>query len=865
MDQTTVMKVQKSAAVTVSATVGTTDDPNTCTSEPGQFAWTLTPDDNAVTAPTSFAGAGGTSTIALNIKPGVMVPGNTYQASITGTFPTGQVLTDSTSIEVKSSKLAVSISQGSAMAVQRGTNVALRADVVDPDGGALEYQWATDNSDIGGATTTSFVVDSSSETAGTILSYKITVTRTQGAETVTAEAAIAIQLLAVPVPDVTVQSSNTLAEFPSSEYLALYSQATLIGGACTDCTYQWTLISGTPVGGKQLIDNADGGQNSILLGGHTVSASEFVIQQGVLARGETFVFRCTVTTAGGDAGYSEVTVPVNLGPPTGGTITIAHPATLASPTEAATGTAAGGPTAATDITISATGYTDTAEPLYYSIGYCAIPCDANSQQQNPPVWIVENQPSTSTVTTKTIPVGQYKAVVVVQDALGAKTDMVVGSGLITITLPTPPQGTSVQAMVADNTETTLASIPSGQKKAQTAGGLAKSMTGGRRTLTDTQKQTNAITAMAATLKDDFDNGASVPTVASTLATITADTALLSCTTADKVEEITTSVFGSSQSFSQVVAQQFIAAMDKVEAVQRSTPCGKNLAQKTAAAEAKGLSIGKLKSAVLSTQVPGGPAISMVTTTTTVTTAKLTKANAIAGTKVGAVNFGAGTNFGTVPGTYDWSVVGLGVVTSSVIPYDTTGNIIRQPLMLSVTVRDNTNTIVPVTNLNVPASIDFGVATTAKAATGCSYWDTDTDQWSNDGLSVSTTKCQTTHFTDFVQTTSPNLVFTRQPVGATGGLAFATQPEVTIQDPAGGTVTSDSSSQVTLSKTTGSGTGTLSPSVSLTATAAAGVVSYTGVTLNTAGSYTLTATATIGGETISADSASFQVNLAQHLS
>ena len=39
----------------------------------GQFAWTLTPDDNAVTAPTSFAGAGGTSASALNIKPGVMV------------------------------------------------------------------------------------------------------------------------------------------------------------------------------------------------------------------------------------------------------------------------------------------------------------------------------------------------------------------------------------------------------------------------------------------------------------------------------------------------------------------------------------------------------------------------------------------------------------------------------------------------------------------------------------------------------------------------------------------------------------------------------------------------------------------------
>jgi hypothetical protein len=86
-----------------------------------------------------------------------------------------------------------------------------------------------------------------------------------------------------------------------------------------------------------------------------------------------------------------------------------------------------------------------------------------------------------------------------------------------------------------------------------------------------------------------------------------------------------------------------------------------------------------------------------------------------------------------------------------------------------------------------------------------------------------------------------LAFTQQPGGGTGGVAWATQPKVAIQDALGNTVTSSSAS-VTLAITAGTGT----PGALLTCTAnpkaaASGVASFGGCKINLAGSgYTLTA-------------------------
>jgi hypothetical protein len=105
-------------------------------------------------------------------------------------------------------------------------------------------------------------------------------------------------------------------------------------------------------------------------------------------------------------------------------------------------------------------------------------------------------------------------------------------------------------------------------------------------------------------------------------------------------------------------------------------------------------------------------------------------------------------------------------------------------------------------------------------------------------------------------TATQVAFTQQPGGGTGGVAWTTQPKVTIQDALGNTVTSSVAS-VTLTVTSGTG----NPSGVLTCTAnpkaaAAGVVTFAGCKINlAAGGYTLTASATGLG---SATSTAFNV-------
>jgi hypothetical protein len=91
-------------------------------------------------------------------------------------------------------------------------------------------------------------------------------------------------------------------------------------------------------------------------------------------------------------------------------------------------------------------------------------------------------------------------------------------------------------------------------------------------------------------------------------------------------------------------------------------------------------------------------------------------------------------------------------------------------------------------------------------------------------------------------TASKLAFTTSPVGSAINTAFATQPVVTVQDAAGNTVTSSTAS-ITLSITSGGGailTCTANPKA-----AVSGVATFAGCRINTAGTYTLTASASGG--------------------
>jgi hypothetical protein len=124
-------------------------------------------------------------------------------------------------------------------------------------------------------------------------------------------------------------------------------------------------------------------------------------------------------------------------------------------------------------------------------------------------------------------------------------------------------------------------------------------------------------------------------------------------------------------------------------------------------------------------------------------------------------------------------------------------------------------------------------------------------WSSASVQTGTT-------TDTGVGPATKLVFTQPPSSSTGGVAFATQPKVTVQDAAGNTVTTDSST-VTLSITaltpTSGGPGTLS---GCTQTESAGVISFSGCKIDTAGTgYQLHA---VDGALTPADSSAFNVTV-----
>jgi hypothetical protein len=86
-----------------------------------------------------------------------------------------------------------------------------------------------------------------------------------------------------------------------------------------------------------------------------------------------------------------------------------------------------------------------------------------------------------------------------------------------------------------------------------------------------------------------------------------------------------------------------------------------------------------------------------------------------------------------------------------------------------------------------------------------------------------------------------LVFTTPPAGAVGGIAFTTQPVVAIEDAGANIVTTDNTSAITLGVATGPNGGTLSTCAPATTTA--GMATFSGCTLDTAGSYIISATDT----------------------
>jgi hypothetical protein len=158
-----------------------------------------------------------------------------------------------------------------------------------------------------------------------------------------------------------------------------------------------------------------------------------------------------------------------------------------------------------------------------------------------------------------------------------------------------------------------------------------------------------------------------------------------------------------------------------------------------------------------------------------------------------------------------------------------------------------------TYTNVPASNGLATFPGIVLDTAGAYTFTATDT----SRSVATTT--STPATAVSAATANKLAFTQQPGGTiTGGSAFPTQPKVAVEDQFNNVVTTDSST-VSLSITPGTpssgGPGTLS---GCTGVEASGVVSFSGCSVNTAGTnYKLHAT---DGSLVATDSGAFNVSV-----
>jgi len=176
-----------------------------------------------------------------------------------------------------------------------------------------------------------------------------------------------------------------------------------------------------------------------------------------------------------------------------------------------------------------------------------------------------------------------------------------------------------------------------------------------------------------------------------------------------------------------------------------------------------------------------------------------------------------------------AVNGVAFTTQPVITVlDSSGNVVTD-LSDSVTLASSAGTLACTGN---PVNATNGIATFA----GCKITGT-IGNYTLLATSGSLTSATTNSFT-LTFGSANRLNVTTQPAGAANGVAFTTQPVVTIEDASGNTVT-DSSANVTLAVATGSGT-LACTDASVTPTN--GIATFAGCKITgTVGSYTLTAT------------------------
>jgi hypothetical protein len=202
--------------------------------------------------------------------------------------------------------------------------------------------------------------------------------------------------------------------------------------------------------------------------------------------------------------------------------------------------------------------------------------------------------------------------------------------------------------------------------------------------------------------------------------------------------------------------------------------------------------------------------------------------------------------------------GTGTFSAAVAVQDTYGNAETGDSSTSVTLAINNNPSSGTLSCTNTGGLTVTVSGGTASYSGCAITKTGSGYTLTATSSPSRTAPANASSFNITSGTASKLAFAHSPTSSTGGIAFTTQPTVTLQDQNGNTATSDTSG-VTLAIT--GGTGTTGATLTCTANPLAdtsGTASFSGCSIDKSGTgYTLTAT---DGSLASATSSSFTISV-----
>jgi len=202
--------------------------------------------------------------------------------------------------------------------------------------------------------------------------------------------------------------------------------------------------------------------------------------------------------------------------------------------------------------------------------------------------------------------------------------------------------------------------------------------------------------------------------------------------------------------------------------------------------------------------------------------------------------------------------GTGTFSAAVAVEDTYGNVETGDSSTSVSLAISNNPGGGTLSCTNAGGLTVTVSAGTASYSGCSITKVGTGYTLTASSTPSHTAPSSANSFNITPGAASKLAFTQSPSSSTGGIAFTTQPKVTVQDQNANTVTSNSSS-VTLAITGGTGTSgaTLSCTTNPVA-ASSGVATFSGCAIDKSGTgYTLTAT---DGSLSSAASSSFTISV-----